>query len=66
MRGIILAQEHGAGVLISGKTERIREGNELDEPSLEASRMAYSENAWKWKRSPDWTMRLVLRFSELR
>ena len=66
LRGIILAWEHGAGVLSSGKTERIREGDELDEPCLEASRMAHSVNARKWKRSAGWTMRLVLRLSELR
>ena len=59
----LLVQEHGVDFSSSGRTEQVRAG---DKPGLETGGMAHSENAWDWKRSPDWTMRLVLRLSELR
>jgi hypothetical protein len=59
----LLAQEHGVAVSGSGKTEQICAG---DKSCLAAGGMVQAENAWDWKRSPDGTMRLVLRLSELR
>jgi len=59
----LLAREYGADVLGLGKPEQIGEGYKR---CLAAGRMAQSENAWDWKRSPDGTMRLVMRLSEPR
>ena len=59
----LLVQERGVDFSSSGRTEQARAG---DKPGLETGGMAHSENAWDWKQSPDWAIRLVLRLSELR